>query len=142
MIHRHRLQVFYRMLGGSLLLAAIVAGGCKPRTGNVSGTVKFDGKPLPGGTITFFDEKNGAFSSAIEADGSYSVAGVRAGRAKIAVAVPLPIPFESSSMPGIKITLPTINVPKIPDRYLGAETSGLICDVHSGNQSFDIELSP
>ena len=142
MIRQHNQQVLYRMLGGSLLLAAIVAGGCKPRTGNVSGTVKFEGKPLPGGTITFFDEKNGAFSSAIETDGSYSVTGVRAGRARIAVAVPLPIPFESSSMPGIKITPPTVDVPKIPDKYLSAEKSGLVCNVLGGDQAFDIELTP
>ena len=142
MIHRHRRQGMYRMLGGCLLLATMMAGGCKPRTGNVSGTVKFDGKPLPGGTITFFDEKNGAFSSAIETDGSYSVTGVRAGRARIAVAVPLPIPFESSSMPGIKITPPTIDVPKIPDKYLSAEKSGLVCNVRGGDQPFDIDLSP
>ena len=139
MIHRQNLQVVSRMVAGSLLLAAIVAGGCKPRTGNVSGTVKFDGKPLPAGTITFFDEKNGAFSSAIEADGSYSVTGVRAGRAKIAVAVPLSIPFESS---GIKIAPPMVDVPKIPDKYLGAETSGLVCNVRGGDQAHDIELAP
>jgi hypothetical protein len=142
MIYRHRRQGMHRMLGGCLLLAAIIAGGCKPRIGNVSGTVKFDGKPLPGGTITFFDEKNGAFSSAIEANGSYSVTGVRSGRARIAVAVPMPIPIESSSMPGIKITPPTVDVPKIPDKYHSAEKSGLVCDVRGGDQAFDVELTP
>jgi|SRR5579864_4424398 len=142
MIRRRQLQVLCRTLSGGLLLLAVVAGGCKPRTGNVSGTVKFDGKPLPGGTITFFDDKNGAFSSAIEADGSYSVTGVRAGRARIAVAVPLSIPFESSSMPGIRIEPPKFDVPKIPDKYLGAETSGLACDVRGGDQAHDVELMP
>ena len=142
MIKRIDARSARRAAGAGLLLLVMLVAGCKPRVGNVSGIVKFDGKPLTTGTVTFFDEKNGAFSSPINPDGTYSVSGVRTGRAKIAVAVPLQFSFESSFVPGFKMTPPKVDVPPVPEKYLSADTSGLTFDVHSGDQMYDIELSP
>jgi len=125
------------------VLVLVMLTGCHGKSpGNVSGTVKFDGKPLTAGTITFFDEKNRATSSQINADGTYEVHGVWAGQAKIAVAVPLAIAFDSASVPGAKpMQFGPKNVPVLPAKYLDAETSGLTCDVRGGDQVHDIELT-
>jgi hypothetical protein len=131
-----------RVLGLCFLLIAMLAIGCKLRNGNVSGTVKFDGKPLTSGTVTFFDEKNQALASSINPDGSFSISSVRPGRAKIAIAVPLPISFDSPAFSGISIMPPKADGPKIPDKYLNADTSGLTCNVRGGDQVFDIEMAP
>ncbi|HEV3146479.1 MAG TPA: carboxypeptidase-like regulatory domain-containing protein [Gemmataceae bacterium] len=142
MIHRCFRGSARREARGGLLLLAMLAAGCHERTGNVSGTVKFDGKPLTAGTVTFYDQKNGAFSSPINADGSYSVTGVRTGRAKITVALPMQFNFESSFMPGVKMTPPKVDVPPVPEKYFSAATSGLTYDVRGADQVYDIELTP
>jgi len=43
---------------GAVLVLAVAAAGCGRGTGSVSGTVKFNGQPLRGGTITFLDRNN------------------------------------------------------------------------------------
>src|SRR5207245_1678259 len=79
----------WRCLPLGLLLLAAVGGGCKPpavETAAVSGTVKFKGKPLPGGRVTFVADKGGTSASAvIEENGSYKVAGVPVGTVHITV---------------------------------------------------------
>jgi hypothetical protein len=121
---------------GALLLAGL-AIGCSRGTGNVSGTVKFNGKPLTDGTVIFYDQDNRVRSSKITAEGTYSVTEVRTGMAKITVAVPLPIVFVG---PGS--TTPAPKAPPVPARYADSERSGLTLDVVRGDQTHPIELEP
>jgi hypothetical protein len=119
------------LLGLSLLLA-----GCGRGWGHVSGTVRYKGKPLPNGTITFYDEANQAVSGHIEADGKYTVDKVAAGKVKITVTAPMPI-----FLPGDQTAKKQFaNMPNLPARYGDAEKSGLNRDITSGSQTLDIDL--
>ncbi len=127
-----------RTRAASAVLVLILAGltvGCGRGIGNIKGTVSFQGKPLPAGTISFYDSDNGVQNGEIKSDGSYEVKGVLAGEAKIAVRVPLIIDSPIKVGPA-----PTI-VP-IPARYLNHETSGLTYQVKTGDQIHPVELTP
>ncbi|HZV03469.1 MAG TPA: carboxypeptidase-like regulatory domain-containing protein [Gemmataceae bacterium] len=125
-------------LTGALVLLALVPllAGCGRGWGKISGTVRYKGNPLPMGTITFYDEINGAEFSLIE-DGKYEVSKVAAGKAKITVAAPMPI-----FLPGDKKGPQRLaKMPKdFPSRYADAEKSGLVRDVKSGSQTIDFDL--
>jgi len=69
---------------GLAFVVVLLAVGCGSRTGDVSGKVLYKGKPLSGGSVTFFHSK-GASSSRIDNDGSYTVFKVPVGEAKITV---------------------------------------------------------
>lgn len=129
-------------LGAVVLM--VLAAGCSRGTGNVSGTVKFKGKPLPAGTITFYDEANGAASSSINSDGSYSVSKVAVGTARITVAVPMPIYLTAPGTSDVKGDLPDAakQAPPLPRRYYDPAKSGLTCPVVRGDQQQDFDLQP
>src|SRR4051794_4310897 len=96
---------------GLVLVLAVLAAGCGRKAGNVSGTVKFNDKPLTAGTITFYDRDDRPTSSPISATGTYSVTGVASGKVKVAIAVPLPISFAGlggKATPTAQASTPTI----------------------------------
>jgi hypothetical protein len=70
-----------------VLLLGLSAVGCGLNSkGNISGKVLYDGKPLPGGLVTFVPTSGqGAFTSRLGPDGSYSLEKVPTGPMKIAV---------------------------------------------------------
>jgi hypothetical protein len=71
----------------ALLVAgfALLSAGCGSKMGRVSGTVSLpDGKPLPGGIITFVPDKGNPASSVIKEDGTYELE-VRVGDCKVSV---------------------------------------------------------
>src|SRR5947209_776787 len=83
-------------LAAAVLLGALALGvtGCggKVGTGNeVSGTVKFNGKPLNSGSINFIpqDDPNQKFASVIDESGHYSLPNVPEGTFKVTVEVPI-----------------------------------------------------
>ena len=122
----------YRVLCFIVLLVAC-AGCVGTGTGDVTGVVTYRGKPLPAGTISFYDATRGVWSSAIGPDGSYSVAGIPTGTARIAVVTPMAI-----SMPGAPP--PPKSVP-IPAKYADPDKSGLTCVVGRGSQTHDVTLT-
>src|SRR5262245_25668289 len=65
-------------------LLALVAAGCGGR-GDVSGRVTYQGKPLVWGTVQFEGSDNLIKQGNIKPDGTYAVAGVAVGEAKVAV---------------------------------------------------------
>ena len=65
----------------SVLLLGVI--GCS-RTGTITGTVKYDGKPVAVGIIQFIPEKGKAISADI-ADGEYTAKGVAAGPCTVTV---------------------------------------------------------
>ena len=122
---------------GAATVLLVLAAGCGPGKGDVSGTVQYQGRPLPGGTITFFDQKHRVTASPIGSDGRYAVAGVTAGPVKITVSTPLPMTFRNGEVPDPKDKLPAI-----PARYSDPDQSGLSYEVQTGSHTHDIELLP
>jgi hypothetical protein len=126
--------------GGDWLLVALLAAGCAPGWGNVSGTVTYQGKQLTTGTIIFYDAANGAPSAEIKPDGTYTVSHVRAGTAKIAIVMPMDIPFMGFGGPAPAKTPEPGKVPTLPAKYADREQSGLTCEVKAGNNTHDVKL--
>ena len=153
------------VLGVGLLL---LAAGCNSRSA-VSGKVLYKDKPLPGGGVIFIHEK-GAFSSAIQDDGSYHIANVPAGQVKIVVTGPRAMSGPNPAMKQSEFEKQKNNVsevkeeeagPKdmmaemtkspaaqgkkpvilIPPKYGNPEQSGLTYTVgSSSSQTYDIKL--
>ncbi len=148
----------------------VIAGGCGGSKGKVSGKVYYKDKPLTVGMVQFFPEKQGGdFSSPIAADGSYSVAKLPPGPAKIAVISNTTNPLSSMApmmrgpankgMKGaeeqMKKSKPeggggdagptpfaaTKGGESIPTKYNSPDESGLSITVTGGSQSFDIKLN-
>jgi hypothetical protein len=125
-----------RTSGLILLGLLLLVAGCGRGWGHVSGTVRYKGKALPNGTITFYDEANQAVSGHIETDGKYTVNKIAAGKAKITVTAPMPI-----FLPGDQTAKKQFeNMPNLPAHYADAEKSGLSRDITSGSQTLDIDL--
>lgn len=126
-----------RLAGGLLLLGLLpLMAGCGRGWGEVSGTVRFKGQPLPMGTITFYDEANRAEFSLID-EGKYAVKKVAAGKVKITVSAPLPV-FMKGDTEGPKRLA---KMPKgFPRRYADAEKSGLEREIKRGSQTLDFDL--
>lgn len=113
------------------IVSILVAAGCSSGVGDVNGVVKYKGKAASGAVITFYDENNGAPSSNIAEDGSYSVKNVATGKARIAV-----MSSPGISMPG----LPAAKSVQVPEKYANHEKSGLTLDVKRGSQTHNIDL--
>src|SRR5260370_42605851 len=75
----------------SLLVLTIL--GCTDgsrSTGTVTGTVSYQGKPLPSGKVSFFGPNDQVASAFIADDGSYEANKVPVGDVKVAVSTPPP----------------------------------------------------
>jgi hypothetical protein len=126
-------------VGLGWLTVALLAAGCGPRFGNVSGQVTYQGKPLPGGTITFYDAANGAASGPIETDGTYSVSKVATGRARVVVVPLMQITFLGPGDAGRQKSGGD-QPPPLPAKYADPNKSGLTYDVTAGDQKHDFPL--
>jgi hypothetical protein len=131
--------------------------GCSK--GTISGKVYYQGKPLPGGTITFIPEGKGELRPAlINKDGSYQVDRVAVGPVKIAVfcSAGPPAALPRSRIRNMMNMKPPKDAPPVVEKFLAAgntdgyvilpehysdpDQSGLTYDVKSGSQDFDIQL--
>src|SRR5438105_417363 len=77
-----------------LLLLAIPGCGGGRTTTTVTGTVSYQGKPLPVGTVRFYGSNDQVASGLIGDDGSYEAKDVPLGLVKVAVTTPPPPPPE------------------------------------------------
>src|SRR5579885_2757594 len=102
------------------LALAVLACGCGARSGNVSGTVTYHGKPVADGTITFYDAGQRAWSSSTDGDGKYTVSKVPVGPARIVVMTPLPIEFKG--MGGRPAGPAVAKTPPLPPKYGDPQT--------------------
>jgi hypothetical protein len=129
-----------RLLWGPAAALALAPAGCGG-TDEVSGTVRFNGKPLSKGRVTFVSQENPGASrySLIAEDGSYKISGCPAGPVKITVQTV--VPRSGGAAPGTK---PASGrppaVPTIPARYADAGKSDLEYNVKWGPQTHDIDL--
>jgi len=87
---------------------------------SLEGKVTFKGKPLDRGTITFVDAAGKSSSAKIQADGTYNLKEVKAGK--------------------YKLTLTGTDTVKVPVKYGSVETSGLTVTITKGKQNFDLVL--
>jgi hypothetical protein len=82
------------------LAAAVCAAGCGGGSASVSGEVTYDGKPLPGGNITFVStEGRGGGSATLDPSGKYTIVRLPAGTYRVSV-------VTSTLKPGIGMTKP------------------------------------
>jgi hypothetical protein len=73
-------------LGGVVPILLAVAAGCGPLTTRVSGRVLLDGKPLPGGVVTFVPVEGKAPATAtIREDGTFEMPNAPLGPVQVTV---------------------------------------------------------
>jgi hypothetical protein len=144
-----------------LPLFLVIASGCGYRNratpSGVSGHITYKGKPLPGGTVTFYPGSGGAYTGTIDKDGKYSVADVPAGTMTVSVETSSVKPrpnlqygkgaqkMEASPGPGGSAgTSPSgptgENYVEIPAKYANPQTSGLSATLTAGSQVKDFAL--
>jgi hypothetical protein len=157
-----------RLAGGVLgLVLVLAAAGCGAGEGRVSGRVLYNGRPLPGGRVTFrpADPRQNSVSAALDEGGNYTAV-LPAGPVQVSVdnrelephaslaglapanlapdvrkVLGNPAPGKPSH-PGDGSDNHAGNYVKIPDRYYDVESSGLDFTVTGGEQPHDIELRP
>jgi hypothetical protein len=135
------------------LAAAVGIGGCEsgPGFGDVSGTVTYDGKPLPGGEVIITNEADNLMASGyLSPEGTYSIKQAPAGPVRVIVRNEelkhqidektvkalqrkgVPIVIEKNPGKGTKY------VP-VPARYASRETSELKYEVKK-NEANKIDI--
>jgi hypothetical protein len=135
-ISRHRTATFLILP----LFTVVIATGCGESLGTVSGTVTFEGKPLPTGRVVFHPEDTSsapAFAR-LNTDGLYRLA-----RAKGVQGV-TPGKYRVSIQSALKESDPqfltfTREYP-IPENYANEEATPLSAEVVVGNNIFDFEV--
>ena len=157
-----------RWLRISLAVSLVVAAaGCGSK-GTISGKVKYKGKELQTGHVTFVSETtNQSFNATIGEDGSYTMTKVPAGPVKIGVksgptsmvggGPPKDMGGKFGPPGGVKDApegqgppkdtnmdprARGQDYPKVPDEYGDPEKSKLTYVVVSGSQTHDIEIPP
>jgi hypothetical protein len=135
--------------------SALGLSGCGG-TATVSGTVKYRGKPLTCGAVTFVDDSGkGTMPAYLHADGTYVARNVPTGSVKIVVNSLLPEPpmakpersdpeyetkykeYEASAK---SYEARMAGYVQIPERYADANASGKTFEVKSGSNVCDIDL--
>jgi hypothetical protein len=144
----------HRLLAWAAVLPALAAGlpsgtaGDKPAAdlGTVEGKISYQGKPLPGGTVSFHPAKGKPFVGAIQPDGTYRIKDVPAGQYRVAIET-------ASAKPKVKPPVKDkdndtkVEPPKdaeryvpIPEKYGDPNLSPLMVEVQKGKNFFNIEL--
>jgi hypothetical protein len=130
-----------------LLVVLLCAGtGCGLGQGEVRGTVRYNGKPLPFGTIQFLGPDGIARAGKIGPDGTFSVA-VPAGEVKVIVSCMAEARLSRSTGPSagrhgraVRPTLSSGGYSLIPQRYADWNGSGLTVLVKRGKTVQDFTL--
>ena len=116
--------------------ALLLVAGCGG-PGTVTGKVTFKGGPLPGGLVTVVDAADNRYPGQIQKDGSYIVANVPTGPAKVVVGTTAK---TGSIMHPDDRKEPFGPYVQIPKRYAQPEKSGLALQVKNGTQELNIDL--
>lgn len=141
-----------RMAAAFMLLCI---SGCQPETGQVAGRVIYRQEALKTGTVSFFCPDGQIFSSLLDAEGNYSVAGLPMGPTRVTVVshppaplgflIPQRLPY-SKDAPKLARSESRANEatgprpPVLPGKFGLPEQSGLGLLVGKGSQHFDIDL--
>jgi hypothetical protein len=131
-----------RYFAAITILTTVVLAGCggkaRPELHQVSGTVTYQGKPLPLGSVMFIPETNRgkAKTSPIDADGRYCLETV-AGRYRVQIQMTGRLRSEPAPTgEGAQLDIPVVDW-LIPEKYGHYQTSELKANVEAregGNQ--------
>jgi hypothetical protein len=141
--------VRWRARAGLALVLVLGLGGCNgPYTGEVSGTVKYKDKPLPGGEVFVYHPDGRTAFARIQEDGTYLIPAAPGGDVKVTVTTKKPIPAVPDFLnPGARnstrkseTVYPTGPYVPIPPKYGVLDTTPLKTTVNRGSQTYDIEL--
>ena len=102
--------------------------GDHPSVGHVSGTIKMDGKPLPGIMVAFFPEKGRPAAGVADEQGRYELRYTSDVEGSIIGPSTVHLTWETGA-----------SGPAIPDRY-GLNHSELKADVKPGSNVFDFDI--
>jgi hypothetical protein len=127
-----------------LVLLAVLGCGENKNEGEVSGTVTYQGQPLPQGSVSFFDSSNKYLASSGIIKGTYATTAplkVPIGPVKVTVTTPSRS-SGSRSVKGVAKSKSgeTITVISIPAKYGSADSSGLTYTVKPGANTYNIDL--
>lgn len=126
------------ILLGLLVLAGV---GCGKR-GEVSGIVRYGGRPLPDGTVVLLASNGQAYRCSIGPDGRFTIPEVPHGKAQLAVAsfVDGPHSGERARSIGTSRVGPQATTnSRIPMRYSDLTQSGLTATI-TANTTLDLDL--
>lgn len=123
---------FGRALLLSCALTALAVCGCSPATTDVSGTVTYQGKPLPAGSVTLVDSSGAVHQAQIQADGKFTVPNVPVGSVRVAVSTPKANRGKPSPFGGEPPPPPPAGTPELPMELANPDTSGLTGTVTAG----------
>jgi hypothetical protein len=121
-----------------VLLALVIGTGCTAKSNSaidITGTVAYRGKPIPGGTVLLQPNSGRAIVAVIEQDGRYKTS-VPSGSYRVGVVSSSGIPDDVDPWKS-KVKLPQSSV---PDKYGRPETSGMSVTVATDNTKVDISL--
>jgi hypothetical protein len=144
-------------------LVGVMPGCAKPKPrAKVTGTVKLNGKPLPGGMVSFAldDGTNVSAGTNIRKDGTYEVANAPIGKCKVAVktshlnTTPTPVVTAPAAGAGVNMQPKQTLVPgasgdpkmgtqytPIAAKFEDVTKSGLEFEVKPGENNFDIPVT-
>jgi hypothetical protein len=128
----------WRVLFGLLVVAGIGCGKC----GQVSGTVSYDGKPLPEGTVLLLASDGQAYHGKIGPDGHFTIPEVPRGEARVAVTSLADVPHSGGPVGGGGFSRVGQQAPmqsRIPMQYGDLTQSGLTATV-TVNTTLDLDL--
>jgi hypothetical protein len=136
---RLRFRSVPRLIALGMVLLPFAAG-CGTRMGEVSGTVSYQGKALPSGSVTFFSKDNQVLGSSSIASGKYKVREVPPGPVKITVTTPSFAQSSHGEPLAHKDMPPPLESIPIPRKYGNVEQSGLFFEIKPGPQTHPIDL--
>jgi hypothetical protein len=127
----------------ALAIAAVVVAGCggnDKKTAVVRGTVTYNGKAVPNGTISFIPADGRSATGEIEPDGSYTLTTYRKGDGAILgqhKVVIVAMEKTSNRLPEARNPLPPSIIPL---KYTSLATSDLRADVKDQENTIDFKL--
>lgn len=135
------MRVFGAMCAFALIVGLTAGCGGGPATGEVSGTVTYDGKVVEHGSIAFYPEdgKGSATGGAIT-DGKYSVSKVPVGTAKVRISGAKDMKEHKMSYDAKAPPPPVTSSELLPPKYSDDKSTELKYDVQSGVQTKDFTL--
>jgi hypothetical protein len=140
-------MVFHRVKIKATCATIVVAAcvflvGCQRGRADVYGVVSYQGKPIPFGTITFFDRDGIPVATASIRDGDYAVSQAPVGSLGVAVVVPptssTPPPKDLSAEERTHFRY-VASLP-LPAKYGDPAQSGLSLELEPGQQDHNFDL--
>ena len=137
-LRRARWAACWRAIAAWVTITFSTSGCGGPFTGEVAGSVRYNGQPLPGGKVTLIHPDGRIGEGDINEDGTYSIPKAPGGDVNVTVYTMPPI----GGIPGLsKPVYPAGKYVPIPLKYRKPDTSELKLEVKRGSQEFNIDLT-